>query len=137
VDPAGAVDRLSKIAGALPPGRRVQVGAEDSRRTGVVLSCVLDVAGRGLADRLGGTVQADLLGSPGDADALAAAGVHVHLVKSAYVETAGVHAYGEATDVAYVRLGFPPGRAAGHLVDGHARRSAAGGAADGRGTGHG
>jgi proline dehydrogenase len=71
-----------------------------------VLSCVLDVAGRGLADRLGGTVQANLLRSPGDADALVAAGVHVRLVKGAYVESAGAHAYGEPTDIAYLRLGF-------------------------------
>ena len=106
MDPSGAVDRLAEIAGALPPGRRVQVGAEDARRTNAVLSCVLDVAGRGLADRLGGTVQANLMCSPGDVDALVAAGVHVCLVRGAYVETAGAHAYGEATDVAYLRLGF-------------------------------
>ena len=105
VDPAGAADRLAAITSALPPGRRLQVGAEDARRTDAVLSCVLDVAGRGLADRLGATVQATLLRSPGDADALAAAGVHVRLVKGAYVERAGVHPYGEPTDVAYLRLG--------------------------------
>jgi proline dehydrogenase len=66
---------------------------------------VLDVSGRGLADRLGATVQANLLRSPEDADALVAAGVHVRLVKGAYVEAAGVHPYGEPTDVAYLRLG--------------------------------
>jgi proline dehydrogenase len=82
------------------------VGAEDARRTDAVLSCVLAVAGRGLADRLGGTVQANLLRSPGDADALVAAGVHLRLVKGAYVEAAGAHAYGEPTDIAYLRLGF-------------------------------
>jgi proline dehydrogenase len=71
-----------------------------------VLSCVLDVAGRGLADRLGGTVQANLLRSSDDAEALAAAGVHVRLVKGAYVESAGVHPFGEPTDIAYLRLGF-------------------------------
>lgn len=106
VDPSGTADRLAEIARALPPGRRVQVGAEGARRTDAVLSCVLDVAGRGLADRLGGTVQANLLRSPGDADALVAAGVHVRLVKGAYVELAGAHAYGEPTDIAYLRLGF-------------------------------
>ncbi len=104
-DPAGAADRLASIAAALPPRRRVQVGAEDAVRTDAVLGCVLDVAGRGQADRLGATVQANLLRSPGDADALAAAGVHVRLVKGAYVERAGVHRYGEPTDVAYLRLG--------------------------------
>ena len=106
VDPSGTADRLAEIARALPPGRRVQVGAEDARRTDSVLSCVLDVAGRGLADRLGGTVQANLLRSPGDADALVAADVHIRLVKGAYVESAGAHAYGEPTDIAYLRLGF-------------------------------
>jgi proline dehydrogenase len=53
---------------------------------------VLSVAGRGLADRLGATVQANLLRSPGDADALVGVGVHVRLVKGAYVEAANVHA---------------------------------------------
>ncbi len=106
VYPSGAADRLAEIARALPPGRRVQVGAEDARRTNAVLACVLDVAGRGMADRLGGTVQANLMRSPGDVDVMVAAGVHVRLVKGAYVETAGAHAYGEATDVAYLRLGF-------------------------------
>lgn len=103
VDPSGTADRLAEIARALPPGRRVQVGAEDARRTDAVLSCVLNVTSRGLADRLGGTAQANLLRSPGDADALVAAGVHVRLVKGAYVESEGVHAYGEPTDL---RLGF-------------------------------
>ncbi len=105
-DPAGAADRLAAIVQTLPGGGRVQVGAEDSARTEAVLGCVLEVAGRGLADRLGATVQANLLRSPADADALVSAGVQVRLVKGAYVETAGAHPYGEATDIAYVRLGF-------------------------------
>lgn len=105
-DPSGAADRLADIATALAEGQRLQVGAEDAARTDAVLGCVLDVAGRGLADRLGATVQANLLRSPGDADALAAAGVHVRLVKGAYVEAAGAHSYGEPTDVAYLQLGF-------------------------------
>jgi len=105
-DPAGAADRLARIAAALPPGRRIQVGAEDAARTDTVLGCVLDVAGRGLADRIGATVQANLLRSERDVDTLAAAGVHVRLVKGAYLEPTGAHAYGEATDVAFLRLGF-------------------------------
>ncbi|MGY1665537.1 proline dehydrogenase family protein [Geodermatophilus sp. SYSU D00696] len=104
-DPAGTADRLAAVAGTLPPGRRIQVGAEEAARTDAVLSCVLAVAGRGLADRLGATVQANLRRSPEDADALVTAGVHVRLVKGAYVERAGVHRYGEPTDVAYLRLG--------------------------------
>jgi hypothetical protein len=44
--------------------------------------------------------------TPADADALARAGVHVWLVKGAYVEATGAHPYGEPTDVAFLRLGF-------------------------------
>jgi proline dehydrogenase len=106
VDPVGTAERLATIAGALPAGRRVQVGAVDARRADAVLACVVDVAGRGLADRLGATVQSNLLRAPADADALAAAGVHVRLVKGAYLESTGAHAYGEATDIAYLRLAF-------------------------------
>ncbi len=104
--PADAADRLVAIANTLPEGRRVQVGAEDAARTDAVLTCVLEVAGRGLADRLGATLQANLLRSPVDADTLSDAGVHVRLVKGAYLETTGVHPYGEPTDLAYLRLGF-------------------------------
>jgi DNA invertase Pin-like site-specific DNA recombinase len=50
-----------RIVEALPDGRRVQVGAEDAARTEAVLSCVLDVARRGLARRLGAALQANLL----------------------------------------------------------------------------
>ncbi len=56
--------------------------------------------------RLGATVQANLLRSEVDVGTLAPAGVHVRLVKGAYLEPAGTHPYGEATDVAYLRLGF-------------------------------
>jgi proline dehydrogenase len=65
---------------------------------------VLNVAGRGLADRLGATVQANLKRSPDDLTALTEAGVHIRLVKGAYVESSGVHPYGEPTDIAYLRL---------------------------------
>jgi proline dehydrogenase len=103
---ASAAERLAAIADALPPGRRMQVGAEEAALTDVVHGCVHTVAAGGLADRLGATVQANLLRSPADADALADAGVHVRLVKGAYVEAAGAHPYGEPTDVAFLRLGF-------------------------------
>jgi len=105
-DPSGAADRLARIAEALPPGRRIQVGAEGAVRTDAVLGCLLDVGARGMADRLGATVQANLLRSEHDVDTLTAAGVHVRLVKGAYLEPTGTHPYGEATDVAYLRLGF-------------------------------
>jgi proline dehydrogenase len=105
-DPSAAADRLARIASVLPTGRRLQVGAEDAARSPAILRCVLDVAARGLADRLGATVQANLLRAPADADALTDAGVHVRLVKGAYVEATGAHPYGEATDMAFLRLGF-------------------------------
>ncbi len=44
--------------------------------------------------------------STDDADALVAAGVHVSLVKGAYVEATGAHPYGEETDIASLRLAF-------------------------------
>lgn len=105
-DAAATARRLAAIVRALPPGRRVQVGAEEAAVTDTVLGCVLDVAGQGLADRLGATVQANLVRSPADADALAGAGVHIRLVKGAYLDDAGTHPYGEATDVAFLRVGF-------------------------------
>jgi proline dehydrogenase len=103
---AVAADRLAAIAGALPAGRRVQVGAEEAALADVIQGCVLTVAATGLADRLGATVQANLLRSPADADALSDAGVHVRLVKGAYVEETGAHPFGEPTDVAFLRLAF-------------------------------
>jgi proline dehydrogenase len=105
-DAEAVTGRLAAIARALPAGRRVQVGAEEAHRADAILACVLRVAADGLADRLGATVQANLLRSPGDADALAEAGVHVRLVKGAYVEPHGAHPYGERTDVAFLNLGF-------------------------------
>jgi proline dehydrogenase len=105
-DATAVADRLAALAGALGAGRRVQVGAEEAATTDAVLACVLTVAERGLADRLGATVQANLRRSPADLETLTEAGVHVRLVKGAYVEPTGAHPYGEATDVAYLRLAF-------------------------------
>ena len=103
---AAAADRLAAIAGALAVGRRVQVGAEEAALADRIQDCVVAVAARGLADRLGATVQANLMRSPADIDALADAGVHIRLVKGAYVEATGAHPFGEPTDVAFLRLGF-------------------------------
>jgi proline dehydrogenase len=105
-DAAAATERLAAIAAVLPVGRRVQVGAEEAALADVIQACVHEVAARSLADRLGATVQANLLRSPGDVDALIDTGVHVRLVKGAYVEPRGAHPYGEPTDVAFLRLGF-------------------------------
>lgn len=105
----GSADRcaehLATIADAVPPGRRIQVGAEDYERADAVLGCVLAVAGAGLADRLGATIQSNLHRSADDLDRLAEAGLHIRLVKGAYVEPADrALPYGEATDLAYLRL---------------------------------
>jgi proline dehydrogenase len=108
-DPAGCADRLAAIGGALPDGRRLQVGAEDYGRAEAVLTCVETVAGRGLAGpglagRLGATVPANFRRTASDLERLAAAGVHVRLVKGAYVEPAEVALpYGEPTDLAFLR----------------------------------
>jgi proline dehydrogenase len=98
VDAGAAAARLETIARALSPGRRIQIGAEDAIHADAILGCVLELAGRGLHDRLGATVQANLLRSPAEA------GVHVRLVKGAYVERTGAHPFGEPTDIAYLRL---------------------------------
>ncbi|NIJ14634.1 proline dehydrogenase [Saccharomonospora amisosensis] len=105
VDPARCAEHLAAIARALPEGRRIQVGAEDHARADAVLSCVLTVAGKGLADRLGATAQANLHRTPGDIRRLQAAGVHIRLVKGAYVEARDrALPYGEPTDLAFLRL---------------------------------
>jgi proline dehydrogenase len=103
---AAAADRLGAIAEALPPGRRVQVGAEELALADGVLDCVLAVADRGLADRVGATVQANLVRAQADAERLADAGVHIRLVKGAYLEPTGARPFGEPTDVAFLRLAF-------------------------------
>jgi hypothetical protein len=113
------------------------VGAEDAARPDAFLACVFDVAAGGLADRLGATVQANLLRSPADADRLAEAGVHIRLVKGDYVEATGLHPHGEPTDVAYLRLGLPPCRTRRDLVDGHPRQATPRGAAPGSWAGAG
>ena len=105
IDAARCAGHLAEIAQALPADRRIQVGAEDHARADAVLRCVLDVADQGLADRLGATAQANLHRTPEDLEQLIAAGVHVRLVKGAYVEPPHLaRPYGEPTDVAYLRL---------------------------------
>jgi proline dehydrogenase len=105
VDPLGCADRLAAIAVRLPQGRRVQVGAEDHSHAEGVLTCIEMVAARGLADRLGGTAQANFRRTAADLDRLAAAGVYIRLVKGAYLETPDLALpFGEPTDIAYLRL---------------------------------
>ncbi|UYM07293.1 proline dehydrogenase family protein [Solicola gregarius] len=105
VDAATCADDLMAIAAALPAGRRIQVGAEDWERADAVLECVLAAAERGYADRLSATVQANLRRSSTDLERFVDAGVHIRLVKGAYVEPLErAWPYGEQTDIAFVRL---------------------------------
>jgi|SRR5215469_3204150 len=105
LDPLGCADRLAAIAVRLSGDRRVQVGAEDHSRADAVLACVVSVAGRGLAHRIGATVQANFLRTKVDLERLVEAGVHIRLVKGAYVEPEDIALpFGEPTDIAYLRL---------------------------------
>jgi len=95
--------RLARIAGALAPGARIDVGAEQEARAQPILDAVIAVAGEGLP--VGATVQANLRRAPADARALGAAGVAVRLVKGAYVESPQVALrWGDETDLAFVSL---------------------------------
>jgi proline dehydrogenase len=91
---------LDRIAAAVPPGRRLQVGAEEAAVTDRVLDLVLAAGGPVEA-----TLQANLRRSPADAERLAEAGVPVRLVKGAYVEDGRrAHPWGAETDRAYADL---------------------------------
>jgi proline dehydrogenase len=101
--------QAERIVAALPAGSRLEVSAEESWRTGRIMELTLALAGAGAP--LVATVQANLLRSPGDAERLAEAGVPVRLVKGAYLEPPAVaHPWGDATDLAYLRLAHRLGR---------------------------
>jgi proline dehydrogenase len=94
---------LDEIAGAVPPGRRLQVGAEEAAVADRVLDLVVGAARRGLP--VEATLQANLRRSPADADRLAAEGVPVRLVKGAYAEAPDVALpWGPPTDRAFAGL---------------------------------
>jgi proline dehydrogenase len=94
---------LDSVAGAVPPGRRLQIGAEEAAVAERVLDLVVGAARRGRP--VEATLQANLRRAPGDADRLAAEGVPVRLVKGAYVESpADALAWGAPTDRAYAAL---------------------------------
>jgi proline dehydrogenase len=95
--------QLDRIASELPPGRLIQVGAEDSARADRVLDVLLTLARDGAP--VGATLQANLRRSDRDAARLSEAGVHVRLVKGAYVEAPELaRPYGDETDLAFVSL---------------------------------
>ncbi len=101
----GARRRLEQIAGALPAGARIQVGAEQAARTDRILDAVLAVAQAG--GPVAATVQANLRRSVADAHRLAEAGVPIRLVKGAYVETPALaHPWGDPTDIALIELAY-------------------------------
>ncbi|MBV9606144.1 MAG: proline dehydrogenase family protein [Solirubrobacterales bacterium] len=103
IDDVGLRARLERIAGALPPGVLVQVGAEEAARADRILETVLAVARGG--GRVAATLQANLRRSVSDASVLVDAGVPIRLVKGAYVESRAVaHAWGDPTDLAFVEL---------------------------------
>jgi proline dehydrogenase len=94
---------LDAIARAVPPGRRLQVGAEEAAVADRALDLVLGAASEGLP--VEATLQANLRRAPDDAERLAAAGVPVRLVKGAYVERgADALPWGAPTDRAYAAL---------------------------------
>jgi proline dehydrogenase len=97
---AFGAQRLRRILGALPPGCRLQVGAEEDAHAERVAGLVIGARGT-----LTATVQANRRRAAADAARFAAAGVPVRLVKGAYVEDASVALpWGEPTDLAYLRL---------------------------------
>jgi proline dehydrogenase len=94
---------LDRIARAVPPGRRLQLGAEEAAHADRVLELAIGAAARGLP--VEATLQANLRRSPRDAERLAAAGVPVRLVKGAYVESPqDALPWGPPTDAAYAAL---------------------------------
>lgn len=102
-DPGGCRRRVEAIARALPPGSRLQLGAEDSGRTDAILNVADAAAGEGLPVMV--TVQANLRRSPADVERLAELGIPIRLVKGAYFESRHVaHAWGHETDTAYIEL---------------------------------
>lgn len=95
--------RVERIVTALPPGHRLQVGAEREHRADRILEAVMAVARTGGA--VSATVQANLQRSRADGQALAEAGVPIRLVKGAYAEDPQVaRPRGEPTDVAFLEL---------------------------------
>ena len=115
---------LERIARAVPPGRRLQLGAEEAAQADRILGLVISAAQRGLP--VEATLQANLRRSPRDADRLAAAGVPVRLVKGAYVESpADALPWGPPTDAAYAALAHRLTTRRRRRRARHARRAAA------------
>ncbi len=103
VSPDFCREQLARITERLPPGMRLQVGAEDAARCDAILDIVEEAAARGAS--LSCTLQANLRRSMDDVPRVASFGIPVRLVKGAFVEPAAVaYAYGPDTDLRYVEL---------------------------------
>ncbi|MDP9459179.1 MAG: proline dehydrogenase family protein [Actinomycetota bacterium] len=108
-------EQARRIAAVLPDGARLEVSAENSSRTPRIVDAVLRVASTGVP--VVATVQANLRRSTGDAQMLVDGGVPIRLVKGAYVEPADVaYAWGEPTNVAFVRLAHEVHQRGGRLA---------------------
>jgi proline dehydrogenase len=95
--------QLERIVDALPAGRGLDVGAEDSGRIDASHQILVALARRDVPVQA--TLQANLRRSVDDWPRLVEAGLGIRLVKGAYVEPERVaHHYGPATDDAYRRL---------------------------------
>lgn len=98
-----AVRAARELATCVGPGCRLQVGAEEATLTDDILAVVQELAAEGAP--VMATVQANLLRSPADAAALAAAGVPIRLVKGAFSGGGEVVlAPGVAVDLAFHRI---------------------------------
>lgn len=94
---------VEQLVEVLPAGARLEISAEESRRTPQIMDLTVALAEAGAP--LVATVQANLRRSPDDVDRLLAAGVQIRLAKGAYLESADVaHAWGEAATVAFIKL---------------------------------
>jgi proline dehydrogenase len=107
--------QLERIVAALPVGRRLDVGAEDSARTDATHEVVVALAREGAPIQM--TLQANLRRSPDDWPKLLEAGLAIRLVKGAYVEPLDIaHPYGEEADIAYVGLAHALAKAGARLA---------------------
>jgi proline dehydrogenase len=94
---------VEQLVEVLPAGSRLEISAEEHRRTPHIMDLTVALAEAGAP--VLATVQANLRRSPADVDRLLAAGVPVRLVKGAYLEPGDLAVpWGEQTAVAFVRL---------------------------------
>lgn len=90
---------VRRIAEALPPGARIQLGGESARDADGVLAATLALARAGVP--VMATLQANLRRAGADAECLAERHIPVRLVKGAYVEApADAYDWGAETDAA-------------------------------------